>query len=182
MLQKNTSGGVSKGLALTAMAALLTLSPLGLDRLKKDEGLRTTPYRDQAGVLTVCYGDTQVNPNIRYSYKLCDEQLRSRVPAYEAVVRSLVTVPITQGQYDVLVNQVYQYGPRAFQGSTLLKKLNAGDCFGAAEEFSRWNKVRVNGKLTVNRGVQARAERRARDFRLECRVWDAQASLSTGGA
>ncbi|MFM6899435.1 MAG: glycoside hydrolase family protein, partial [Microcystis panniformis] len=35
----------------------------------------------------------------------------------------------------------YNVGGGAFQGSTLLKKLNSGDFTGAAEQFLVWNKA-----------------------------------------
>ena len=40
--------------------------------------------------------------------------------------------------------------------STLLAKFNAGDIAGAAAEFSKWNKARVNGVLTALPGLTAR--------------------------
>jgi lysozyme len=40
-----------------------------------------------------------------------------------------------------------------------LKLLNAGDYKGAANEFDKWNKARVNGVLTVISGLTARRGR-----------------------
>ena len=62
------------------------------------------------------------------------------VPAYEAIVRRFVKVPLTQNQYDALVSFTYNIGGGAFQGSTALKRLNAGDYAGAADAMKFWNK------------------------------------------
>jgi len=54
-------------------------------------------------------------------------------------VRSLVKVPLTQNQFDALVS--FQYNTGGLAGSTLLRKLNAGDYQGAADQFLLWDKV-----------------------------------------
>jgi lysozyme len=61
-------------------------------------------------------------------------------------------VPLTQNQFDALVSLVFNIGGGAFRKSTLLKKLNAGDIQGAADQFLVWNKGTVNGKRVVLRG------------------------------
>lgn len=54
------------------------------------------------------------------------------------VVSRLVTVPLTQGQFDALTDFVYNEGQSNFASSTLLAKLNQGDYYGAAAEFKKW--------------------------------------------
>lgn len=49
-------------------------------------------------------------------------------------------MPLTQNQFDSLVSLTYNIGTATFEKSTLLKKLNAGDYQGAAEQFTVWNK------------------------------------------
>jgi lysozyme len=61
---------------------------------------------------------------------------------FQAAVNKLVTVPINQNQFDSLVSFSYNVGIAGFGGSTLLKKLNAGDVAGAAAQFPHWNKSR----------------------------------------
>lgn len=56
----------------------------------------------------------------------------------------MVKVPLTQNQYDALVSLVFNIGRGSFARSSLLKKLNAGDMTGAAQEFPRW--VYAKGK------------------------------------
>lgn len=54
-------------------------------------------------------------------------------------VANLVTVPITQGEFDALTSFAYNLGIGALHGSTLLRLLNAGNPTGAALEFPRWD-------------------------------------------
>lgn len=76
----------------------------------------------------------------------------------------LVKAPVTQGQAVALGDFVFNAGCGAFGGSTLLKKLNAGDCKGAAAEFGRW--VKSNGKTLP--GLVKRREAEARLFLEGC--------------
>ena len=62
-----------------------------------------------------------------------------------SAVNRLVTVPLTQNQFDSLVDFVYNLGEGSFAKSTLLRKLNNKDYIGASEEFQKW--VFDNGKV-----------------------------------
>ncbi|MDU2883127.1 MAG: lysozyme, partial [Enterobacter sp.] len=56
-----------------------------------------------------------------------------------------------------LVDFAYNLGVKALEGSTLLKKLNAGDYAGAAAEFPKWNKA--GGKVLPGLVKRREAER-----------------------
>ena len=75
---------------------------------------------------------------------------------YEADVKRLVDVPLTQYQFDALVSFVFNLGSGAFGGSTLLKKLNAGDYSAVPAQLMRWNKAggRVLRGLTRRRQAE----------------------------
>lgn len=66
-----------------------------------------------------------------------------------ANVRSKVTVPLTQNQFDALVSFSYNIGVNGFNGSTALTRLNAGDTAGVGDAMKMWNKS--DGR--VNQGV-----------------------------
>jgi lysozyme len=74
------------------------------------------------------------------------ELLRHTLTEFERDVNSVVKVPLTQGQFDALVDFAYNVGTdidadnitEGLGDSTLLKKLNAGDYDGAAKEFGKW--------------------------------------------
>lgn len=64
------------------------------------------------------------------------------VSKYEGAIKKCVTVPLTQNEYDAYVDLAYNIGTSAFCGSTLVKKLNAGDYEGACNEILKWDKFK----------------------------------------
>ena len=56
-----------------------------------------------------------------------------------AAVNVLVKVPLTQGEFDALVDFVFNLGAENFRTSTMLKLLNAGQYKAAAAEFDKWD-------------------------------------------
>jgi lysozyme len=110
-----------------------------LDLVKQSEGLRTTAYRDPVGVLTVGWGHTgaDVKEGARWSEDECSYALACDLQAAGDAVDALVTVPLTQGQYDALVDFVFNMGAGRLKSSTLLKRLNAGDYAGVPYELYR---------------------------------------------
>ena len=75
----------------------------------------------------------------------CDEAFLEDMETFERDVRKLVRVPLEPYQFDALVSFTYNCGGGNLAKSTLLKKVNAGDFEGAAQEFHKWNKA--NGKV-----------------------------------
>lgn len=75
------------------------------------------------------------------------------VAKFEGAVKQCVKVPLHQYEYDSYVQFSYNVGSGAFCGSTLVRKLNAGDYSGACSELLRWD--RFQGKplrgLTLRR-------------------------------
>ena len=92
----------------------------------------------------------------------------ARMEAYAdvcgAAVKRFVTVPLTQGQFDALVDWAYEFGPHRLVGTTLLGYLNAGRYQAAADEFRLWVHVEAKpGVYVVSDGLVAR---RAREIAL----------------
>jgi len=54
-------------------------------------------------------------------------------------VNRLVTVELTQAEFDALTDFTFNVGVTAFTNSTLLRLLNAGNYTGAALEFPKWD-------------------------------------------
>lgn len=143
----------------------LSLSPSALSLLKTFEGYRSLAYRDAGGVWTLGYGTTRgvkqgdvCNESIAHQWLLRDTAPAARV------VNGMVKVPLTQDQFDALVLFTYNVGVAAFQSSTMLRKLNAGDTAGAASEFPRWDRVTGTGEVP---GLLARREREQALFRSQ---------------
>ncbi|ELY5938888.1 lysozyme [Cronobacter malonaticus] len=138
-------------------------SEKGLALIKEFESCQLKAYRCPAGVWTIGYGWTQpvdgkpISAGMEIDMPTAERLLKSGLVGYENDVMKLVRVKLSQAQFDALVSFTYNVGSRNFSTSTLLKKLNAGDYVGAADEFLRWNKSR--GKV-LNGLVRRRAAER----------------------
>ena len=84
----------------------------------------------------------------------------------EGAINKAVKVSLTQGQFDALVSFVFNVGVKNFQGSTLLKKLNAGAYAGAAEQLPLWCNARdpKTGKLVRLPGLVKRRQEEMEAF------------------
>ncbi|MDP1902092.1 MAG: glycoside hydrolase family protein [Rubrivivax sp.] len=87
--------------------------------------------------------------------------LRGDLIPRAASVSNLVKVALDDGPFGALMALVFNIGVGNLAASTLLRKLNAGDLQGAAEQFLAWDKARVNGVLQSLAGLtrRRRAER-----------------------
>lgn len=130
----------------------------GIRLIKSFEGLRLTAYQDSVGVWTIGYGTTRgVTPGMTISTAQAEQFLRQDVAKFEEAIRTSVKVPLNDNQFSALVVFTYNVGSGAFRNSTLLKKLNAKDYTGAADEFLRWNKA--GGKVLAGLTRRRNAER-----------------------
>ena len=128
--------------------------------IKKHEGLRLKAYPDPASggdPWTIGYGHTRnvfkgMEITLAEAQHLLDEDMGD---AYACIDHS-VTVPLDYRQRDALCSFVFNVGCSAFQKSTLLRLLNAGDFTGAAAQFPRWNKAagKVMPGLVKRRGAE----------------------------
>lgn len=135
---------------------MMQTSENGFALIQKYEGLRLATYVCPGGKLTIGYGHT--GPDVTTGKKIDEEEanalLVKDVQRFERAVNGLVTVPMTQGMFDALISFSFNLGVGSLKSSTLLKKLNAGNLTGAADEFLKWNKA--GGKVLA--GLSARRE------------------------
>lgn len=138
-------------------------SDKGIALIKQFEGCKLTAYQDSVGVWTIGYGWTQpvdgksIRAGMTIKQETAERLLKTGLVSYESDVSRLVKVGLTQGQFDALVSFTYNLGARSLSTSTLLRKLNAGDYAGAADEFLRWNKA--GGKVLNGLSRRREAER-----------------------
>lgn len=135
--------------------------------VQKSEGFAAKMYADHRG-FSVGFGHL-VKPGEDFS-KGIDKGgalalLAKDLQAAMASVTSLVKVHLNQNQINALTDFVYNLGSGNLAKSTLLKKLNAGDFAGAADQFQYWNKALVNGHYASIQGLSDRRSAEAGLFR-----------------
>jgi len=135
----------------------MKISEQGLALLKQSEGFSATPYICPAGKSTIGYGHVIISGE-EFTDSISKEQAETiiiqDVNTSEQAVSRLVKIPLNQNQFDALVVFVYNIGIEAFEKSTLLKDLNAGNIPAALLEWGRW----VYGGGKILEGLVARRE------------------------
>lgn len=138
------------------------------------EGERYQPYQDPAvpGLWTVCKGITNraapgwVVPGKLYSVEECQAKEAELIDTVFAPrIASCTRVDLTQRQWEMLIDFGWNAGVANLCGSTLMRKLNAGDCAGAAGEFERW--VQAGGRKWP--GLVKRRKAEEREFAPWCK-------------
>ena len=139
----------------------------GIQLIKSWEGLVLKPYLDSLKIPTIGYGTTFYEDGSKVAMtdapitkERAEALLAIHVNDFAKQVEAMITVPITDNQFAALVSFAYNAGPGALRGSTLLKKLNAKDYAGAADQFLVWNKGkdRVTGQMVVISGLNNRRQ------------------------
>ena len=119
----------------------MNYSQTGLKMTEQFEACRLDAYQDIKGIWTVGYGHTgpDVYPGLSITPLEAEQFLLNDIQNAVNCVNSLVTVPLTQGEFDALTDFAFNCGSGAFAGSTMLRLLNAGDYQGAAGQFDLWD-------------------------------------------
>ena len=147
---------LSKRLVTASLAATVAIASAVVTHF---EGLRTKAYLDPVGIPTVCFGHTATAAIGQVKTQgECQQLLEADLEIAIKSVDSLVTVYLPIERRAALVSFVYNVGAPKFAGSTLLRKLNAGDVRGACAELDRWV---FAGGVQLNGLVARRAEERA---------------------
>jgi lysozyme len=138
----------------------LTLSASALVGIAVHEGYRGEAYIPVKGDKpTIGFGTTDgVKPGDRIEPVQALVRKLQDVQRFEGALRQCVRVPLHQHEYDAFLGLAYNIGPGAFCGSTLVRRLNAGDYAGACAEILRWDRFRgepLRG-LTLRRQAENR--------------------------
>lgn len=125
--------------------------------IKKWEGLKLEAYPDPAtggAPWTIGYGATGpgIVKGVRWTQRQAEDRLAIDIDRFMKGVRSVVKGKVRDTELAAMTSLAYNIGVSAFKSSTLLRKFNAGDKEGAANQFPRWNKA--GGK--VMRGLTNR--------------------------
>lgn len=162
-----------------------TINPAGLTLVKKWEGILDgdpstvdlDPYLDPVGIWTIGWGHAILDVNGKFlrgpgargraralypggiTFSQADDLLRTDLFEAAKDVTALVKVPLNDNQFSALVS--FEFNTGALRTSTMRTRLNTGDYDGAAAQFGRWVKGRVDGELVVLPGlVRRRMEER----------------------
>lgn len=107
---------------VVATAALTLL----MGTLPDDEGIRTTPYKDVGGVLTVCYGHTGSDIVMKtYTKQECLDLLKKDTERHIARVQSCMTRVPTAYQLAGFSSMDFNTGQ--WCGSRSMREFNAGN-------------------------------------------------------
>jgi lysozyme len=152
----------------------MRLSSAGLELLKKSEGFRHHAYMDIAGFRTIGFGH-RLATDEAYPSGITLAQgeaiLSADLAIAESAIDRLVKVPLAQGQFDALVDFVFNLGAGRLASSTLLTCLNAGRYDEAAWHLLAWDHA-------GSREVVSLKTRREAEFKL----WSPHLSVQASAA
>lgn len=121
------------------------------------EGLRLAAYSDPVGIPTICFGETKgVRLGQRATLDQCNAMLSSSLMLANHAVDDCIRAPLPDYRRAALVSFAYNVGQRNLCGSTLARKMNAGDVQGGCDELLRWDYakgIRLPG-LTKRRAAE----------------------------
>lgn len=108
---------------------------------------------------TIGWGHTgpDVHHGLIWTQAQADAALLDDMKHSEDNVRDEVKIPLSHEEFVALCDLDFNIGNSAFDTSTLLRKLNAGDVNGAIAEFAKWNKAggAVLAGLVTRRAAEA---------------------------
>ena len=122
------------------------INDAGVRLVQEFEGCKLEAYPDPGTggePWTIGFGSTgpDIGPGTVWTQEEADARFVDDLTKFGDGVDRLVRVPLTDNQFAALVSFAYNVGLGALAGSTLLRKLNAGDYQGAADQLPRWNKA-----------------------------------------
>ena len=117
----------------------------GLALVKRFEGFSPTIYFCPAGYPTIGFGHVVLEQEReRLAAGISEEEaealLAHDLEAAERAVLRLITVPLTDGQFDTLCDFTFNLGGGALQRSTLRAKINRGEHADVPAELMKWTR------------------------------------------
>lgn len=139
---------------------MMKVSSHGIALIKEFEGFFSKEaYKCPAGVWTIGYGSTHYEDGQAVkSGDVISQAYAEKLFQHDVAVieRQLIMalnadeIIVSQEQFDALVDFAYNLGASKLVNSTLWKKLKVKDYESAANEFLKWNKIKVKVKKIVN--------------------------------
>jgi lysozyme len=128
------AGNLKKGGGAAAALLALAVTYIGVR-----EGVRTVPYRDPGGVLTVCWGETHV-PMRRYTLDECKVMFKTALTkVYGAKLEECVTRPMSIETEVAFLDTAYNAGWQGTCQSPAIRLWNAGHEREACDALNGWH-------------------------------------------
>lgn len=128
-----------------AVGGITIVGSLAVGLIAGYEGLRTKAYIPVPGdVPTICFGETRgVKLGDTATPEQCRAMLGNALIEFETNMRKCLVAPdtIPDKPYVAFLSLSYNIGSRAFCGSTVAKRANAGDIRGACNAILAWNRA-----------------------------------------
>ena len=140
---------------------------IAINIVKEFEGFKDHAYIDTDGTPVIGYGLSRINGvpvkvGDRITPDRADAALNAHLQEIQQELDKVVEVELNESQLSALASISFNVGVGAIKKSTLLRKINAEDYAGAANEFLRWDKANMRGRLVQLPGLSRRraAERK----------------------
>lgn len=162
-----------KKVVMIILSFILFVKPVVVDAeyvdrkfIIRNEGLSNVPYYDIGGLRTYCVGKLANKNEILKSYYSdmdCDILLDNDILQFEKALVPCITVTLNTNQYTAVIDFAYNLGAEAYCISTLHHDINNHNYTNLYNDFTSWDKVRINNKLIIVKSIY---ERRRREYYL----------------
>ena len=137
------------------------VSKIATDMIKKFEGFKDYAYIDTDGTAVIGYGLSRINGvpvqiGDRITPSQADAALDAHIQEIDRELQKAIEVELSDRQLSALTSISFNVGVDAIAKSTLVRKINTGDYAGAANEFMRWDKANMRGRLVQLPGLTRR--------------------------
>ena len=143
------------------------VSDIAVNLVKEFEGFKDYAYIDTDGTPVIGYGLSKIDGvpvkvGDRITPSQADAALNAHLQEIQQELDKVVKVELSDRQFSALASISFNVGVGAIKDSTLLRKINAKDYTAAANEFLRWDKANMRGRLVQLPGLSRRraAERK----------------------
>ena len=139
------------------------VSDIAVNLIKEFEGFKDYAYIDTDGTPVIGYGLSRiagkpVEIGDRISPTEADAALNNHLQEIHQQLDQIVKVNLSESQLSALASISFNVGINSIKTSTLVRKINGKDYAGAANEFLRWDKANLRGRLVQMPGLTRRRE------------------------